>query len=60
MTDGIQLFIEYIGIYLFKFGAIKATRKLSSAMPENTFGLNCTMNLEFEDGVSRQGCIYFT
>ena len=33
MTDGIQLFIEYIGIYLFKFGAIKVTRKLSSAMP---------------------------
>ena len=33
MTDGIQLFIEYIGIYLFRFGAIKVTRKLSSAMP---------------------------
>ena len=27
------MFIEYIGIYLFRFGAIKVTRKLSSAMP---------------------------
>ena len=33
VTDGIQLFNEYIGVYLFKFGAIEVTRKLSSAMP---------------------------